>query len=77
MEAADNMHDIDYKPSATTTKDSFRGTGISLMQHHSHEFEGNNQVILIIDQTTSGKAIVLLASCKIEDFKESIINNPI
>ena len=40
MEAADNMHDNDYKPRATTAKDTFRGTGISLMQHPSHEFEG-------------------------------------
>ena len=37
--AADN---IDYNPSATTVKDSFHGTGISLMQHPSHDFEGNN-----------------------------------
>ena len=47
--AADN---IDYNPNAATARDSFHGTGISLMQHPSHEFEGNNQGILIIDQTT-------------------------
>ena len=57
VEAADN---IDYNPSATTAKDSFHGTGISLMQHPSHDFEGNNQCVLIIDQTTSGKAIAPL-----------------
>ena len=55
--AADN---IDYNPSVTTAKDSFNGTGISLMQHPSHDFEGNNQGVLIIDQTTSGKAIAPL-----------------
>ena len=30
------------------------------MQHPSHDFEGNNQGVLIIDQTTSGKAIAPL-----------------
>ena len=30
------------------------------MQHPSHEFKGNNQGALIIDQTTSGKAIAPL-----------------
>ena len=57
MAAVDN---IDYNPSAATAEDSFHGTGISLMQHPFHEFEGNNQSVLIIDQTTSGKAIASL-----------------
>ena len=30
------------------------------MQHPSHEFKGNNRGALIIDQTTSGKAIAPL-----------------
>ena len=30
------------------------------MQHPSHEFKGNHQGALIIDQTTSGKAIAPL-----------------
>ena len=81
--AADN---IDYKPSVATAKDSFHGTGISLMQHRSHEFEGNNRGVLIIDQTTSGKAIaplpqkytsVLPAAFKTKEFKVPIINNPV
>ena len=55
--AADN---IDYNPSTATARDSFHGTGISLMQHPSHEFEGNIRGVLIIDQTTSGKAIAPL-----------------
>jgi len=50
---------IDCNPSAATAKNSFHSTGISLMQHPFHEFEGNNQGVLIIDQTTSGKALLL------------------
>jgi len=37
--AADN---IDYNLSAVIAKDSFHGTEISLMQHCSDDFEGNN-----------------------------------
>ena len=47
--AVDNL---DYNPSATTAKDSFHGTGISLMQHPSHIFEGHDRGVLVIDQTT-------------------------
>ena len=35
------IDNIDYSPSATTTKDSFHDTGISLIQHPSHEFKGS------------------------------------
>ena len=35
--AVDN---IDYIPSTATVKDSFHGTGISLMLYPSHEFGG-------------------------------------
>ena len=54
------------------------------MQHPSHDFEGNNQGVLIIDQTTSGKAIaplpqkytsVLPAAFKNKELKVPIINN--
>ena len=31
------------------------------MQHPSHKFKGNNRGVLIIDQTTSGKAIAPLS----------------
>ena len=81
--AADN---IDYNPSAATVKDSFHGTGISLMQYPSHDFEGNNRGVLIIDQTTSGKAIaplpqkytnVLPAAIKTKEFRVPITNNPV
>jgi len=46
--AVDNL---DYNHSVTTAKDSFHGTGISLMQHPSHIFEGHDRGVLIIDQT--------------------------
>ena len=48
--AVDN---IDYNPSSATAKDSFHGTGISLIQHPSHEFEGGDRGVLVIDQTIS------------------------
>ena len=56
--AVDNL---DYNPSATTAKDSFHGTGISLMQHPSHTFGGHDRGVLIIDHTVShGKRITPL-----------------
>ena len=57
VEATDNMHNIDYNPSATIAKDSFHGTGIS----HAASSSCNNKVVLIINQYTSGS--VLIASC--------------
>ena len=41
--AVDN---IDHNPSATTSKDSFHGTGISLIQHSSYSGEGVNRSIV-------------------------------
>jgi len=57
--AVDNL---DYNPSAATAKDSFHGTGISLMQHPSHIFKGHDRGVLIIDQTIAshGKRITPL-----------------
>ena len=81
--AVDN---IDYNPSAATAKDSFHGTGISLMQHCSDDFEGYNRGTLIIDQSTSGKAIAPLpqvytsvppAAFKTKEFKVPIINTSV
>ena len=46
--AVDN---IDYNPSSATAKDSFHGTGISLMQHPSHYFVGHDRGVVIINQT--------------------------
>ena len=46
--AVDN---IDYYPSFATVKNSFRGTGISLIQHLSHEFKGYSCDLLVINKT--------------------------
>jgi len=54
--AADN---IDYNPSAATAKDSFHCTGISLMQHPFHEFDGNNRGVLVINQLLLVKQLLL------------------
>ena len=56
------------------------------MQHPSHVFEGNNQGISIIDQTTSHKPIaplpqkytsVLPVAFKTKELKMPIINNSV
>ena len=58
--AVDN---IDYNPSSATAKDSFHGTGISLMQHPSHDFVGHDRGVVIINQTTpSTKSVAPLPS---------------
>ena len=58
--AVDN---IDYNPSSATAKDSFHGTGISLLQHPSHESEGCDRGALVIDQTSShSKSVIPLPS---------------
>jgi len=83
--AVDNL---DYNPSATTAKDSFHGTGISLMQHPSHIFEGHDRGVLIIDQTIAshGKRItplpekytnVLPAAFKMKEFTVPHVNNSV
>ena len=43
--AVDN---IDHNPSATTSKDSFHGTAISLIQHPSYTGEGVDRSIVIV-----------------------------
>ena len=56
--AVDN---IDHNPSSVTAKDSFHGTGISLMQHPSHECAGLDRGVLVINQSTpSTKSIAPL-----------------
>ena len=52
-----------------------------LMQYPFHEFEGNNKVVLIINQYTSGSQYIIVrssyvAAFKIKYFKEPITNNP-
>ena len=48
--AVDN---IDYNPTSSTAKDSFHGTGISLIQHLSSVSEGHDQSVQIINQSAS------------------------
>ena len=43
----------DYNPSSATEKSSFHGTGISLIQHPSHEFKGHDRNLLVINKTPS------------------------
>ena len=49
--AVDNL---DYNPTSSTAKDSFHGTGISLIQHLSSESEGYDRGVQISSQSPSG-----------------------
>ena len=51
--AVDNL---DHNPTSATATDSFHGTGISIIQHLSHESEGRDRGVLVIDPTTSSSA---------------------
>ncbi|KAI4830181.1 hypothetical protein KUCAC02_001831 [Chaenocephalus aceratus] len=58
--AVDN---IDHIPSSATAKDSFHGTGISLMQHPSHTHGGADRGVLVIGQGgSSTKSVTPLPS---------------
>lgn len=57
--AVDN---IDYNPSSTTSHDSFHGTGISLVQHCSPGFIGEDRGVVVINQATSSRAVAPLPS---------------
>jgi len=48
--AVDN---IDCNPSSTTLKDSFHGTGISIIQHPSHAFQGHRCEGLVLNQKST------------------------
>ena len=52
--AVDN---IDHNPSSTTAKDSFHGTGISLIQHPTCPDDGVDRSIATIRDHTSSKAV--------------------
>ena len=52
--AVDN---IDHNPSATTAKDSFHGTGISLLQHPTFAEEGVDRGIVIIEGHAGSKPV--------------------
>ena len=58
-EAVDN---IDHNPSSATAKDSFHGTGISLMQHPSHTHSGTDRGVPVIGQGSFTKSVTLLPS---------------
>lgn len=53
--AVDN---IDYNPSSATAKDSFHGTGISLMQLPTHQFAGHDRGVLVINHSSSSSKSV-------------------
>lgn len=56
--AVDN---IDDNPSSGTSRDSFHGTGVSLIQHPTHECAGSDRGMLVINQITpSTRSIVPL-----------------
>lgn len=84
MAAVDN---IDYNPSSATAKDSFHGTGISLMQHPSHEFAGHDRGVAVINQTpSSAKTVaplpqkytsVLPAAFKTKEFNVPAVQGPV
>ena len=81
--AVDN---IDYNPSSATPKDSFHGTGISLMQHTTHEFLGDDRGITVIDKTSASTRVirphphvyssVQPAALKTKQFTAPAINDP-
>ena len=43
------IDNIDHNPSATTAKDSFHGTGISLFQHPTPLMKGEDRGSLVLD----------------------------
>ena len=57
--AVDN---IDYNPSSATAKDLFHGTGISIIQHPLHGFEGHQRDGLVLDYRSSSCSIASLPS---------------
>ena len=75
--AVDN---IDYNPSSAMAKDSFHGTGISIIQHPSHAFQGDCCDGLVLNQNSTSSVAtlppvytnVLPTSIKSKDFKVPI-----
>ena len=58
--AVDN---IDHNPSSATAKESFHGTGISIMQHPSHTHGGTDRGVPVISQVgSSTKSVTPLPS---------------
>ena len=77
--AVDN---IDYNPSSATAKDSFHGTGISIIQHPSHAFQGHRRDGLVLNQNSTSSVAtlppvytnVLLTSIKSKEFKVPMVD---
>ena len=56
-----DVGNIDHKPSTTTTKDSFHGTGISILKHASHTNDGLDHGVAVIGHDmSSGKSVTPL-----------------
>ena len=55
--AVDN---IDYNPSSATAKDSFHGTGISIIQHPSHTLQGHCRGGLLLKQKSTSCSVSTL-----------------
>jgi len=82
--AVDN---IDHNPSSGTAKESFHGTGISLMQHPTHECAGSDRGVLVINpSTTAAKSITPLpekytnvqpAAISVTTFTAPPVNGPV
>ena len=77
--AVDN---IDYNPSSATAKDSFHGTGISIIQHPSHAFQGHCRDGLVLNQNSTSSVAtlppvytnVLPTSIKSKEFKVPMVD---
>ena len=81
--AVDN---IDHNPSSATAKDSFHGTGISLMQHPTHTNGGTDRGVPVISQNgSSTKSVIPLpttyttvpqAAIKTKEFSAPPVQGP-
>ena len=78
--AVDN---IDYNPSSATAKDSFHGTGISIIKHPSHAFQGHRNDGLVLNQNSTSFSVATLpsmytnvppASIKSKEFKAPMVD---
>lgn len=81
--AVDN---IDHNPSSATAKDSFHGTGISLIQHPSHTHAGLDRGVPVLNQDRPSKSIAHLpsaytsvppAALKTKNFTAPAVHGPV
>ena len=54
------VNNIDHNPSSTTAKGSLHGTEISLFQHPSENSTGEDQGVIILDETVETKKLTPL-----------------